>query len=135
MVPQRRSQASNAALVEELTAACTRPGDAVGRGDTARANREFDRAMNVARELLSRGRPASDAILDLLGHENPYVRKEVAFLALEIEPQRGEEVLAELGRNYSDLDIGFAAGFTLEQWRAGKLKTLSQWDSFRGRKS
>jgi Domain of unknown function (DUF2019) len=135
MAPQRRSQPSNAALLEELTAACARRGEAVGRGDTARANREFDRAMNAARELLSRGRPAADGILDLLGHENPYVRKEVAFLALEIEPQRGEQVLAELGRNYSDLDIGFTARFTLEQWRAGKLKTLSQWDSFPRRKS
>lgn len=127
---------SDALLLDELTTACVRRGGAVDRGDTTTANEEFDRAMQAARELLSRGRPAADGILSLLSHENPYVRKEAAFLALEIDPQQGEQVLEELSRSYTVgniglscrvLDIGFTARFTLEQWRTGKLKTLSQW--------
>jgi HEAT repeat protein len=124
--PEVGDKRPDAELLDELTAACVRRGHAFDCGNVKRANAEFDRATQVARELLSRGHSATDGILTLLSHENPFVRLEAAFLALEIEPERGEEVLEELGRSYTDLNIGFTSRFTLKQWRAGKLKTLSE---------
>ncbi len=96
-------------------------------GDITTANKEFDHAMNVARQLLPRGRSAADGVLALLSHANPYVRAETAFVALEIGPEQAERVLEELSHR-KDLDIGFTAEYTLKMWRAGQLRTLSQWE-------
>jgi HEAT repeat protein len=119
---------SDTELLDELTAAAIRRGRAFGVGDLALANSEFDRAMKIARELLLRGRPALEGILRLLSHEDPFVRLTAAFLAVEIEPRRGEQVFEDLARRHTDIQIGFTARFTLEQWRTGKLKTLSKWE-------
>ena len=65
----------------------------------------------------------------MLENKNPYVKKWAAFLAFEIDPLRAERVLEEISRNYlRDLNLGFSAGFTLELWRKGELRTISSWE-------
>src|SRR5262249_34904568 len=62
----------------------------------------------------------------MLEDQNPHVRDWGAFLALEIDPPKAERVLEEISRNYGR-SLGCSAHFTLEYWRKGKLRTLSQW--------
>ena len=52
----------------------------------------------------------------ILSNAHPYVREWAAFLALEWEASRAEEVLEEIGQSYSCGPgmLSFTAKFTLE---------------------
>ena len=127
--PIRDENRSDAALLEALVAACVHRGEALDHGHIATANTHFDLGTRLTRELLARGQAARNGILNLLNNENPYVRLHAAFVALELDPSRAEPVLEAIGRDHKDLNLGFSARFTLEQWRAGKLLTISKWNT------
>src|SRR6266699_3521553 len=128
-MPDRDENRSDAALLEALVAACVHRGEALDHGHIATANTQFGLGTRLTRELLARGQYARNGILDLLNNENPYVRLHAAFVALELDPSRAEPVLEAIGRDHKDLNLGFSARFTLEQWRAGNLLTISKWNT------
>jgi hypothetical protein len=108
-------------------------GEALDQLKPRKANAQFDIMVGLSRELLRRGTSVHPKILSMLENQNPHVKSWAAFLALEIDPLRGERTLEEISRNYPhSLNLGFTAEFTLKQWREGKLRTLSQWDGNRG---
>ena len=101
-------------------------GQELQEGSPRRANAQFGIMVKLSRELLRREHSARQKILSLLKNSDPYVREWAAFLALEFDVSKGEAVLEEIARNYTK-GLGFSARFTLEQWRKGELRTLSQW--------
>jgi hypothetical protein len=125
-IPDDLHDVSIESLLDGLAAACARRGEALDSGDIKAANAEFDLTTRLSRELLKRGGSARDGILNLLLSKNPYMRLHAAFLVLEIDPAQAEPVFEEISR-YKGLNLGFTAQFTLEQWRKGKLRTLSEW--------
>jgi hypothetical protein len=124
---KKHALCSDEELLQMLEARAKIRGQELEEGLPSRANAQFEVMVKLSCELLRRGQSGRQAILALLRSDHPYVREWAAFLALEFEASRGEEVLEEIVQNYSR-GLGLTAKFTLEQWRKGELKTLSQWD-------
>ena len=115
-------------LLAMLVARAVLQGELLDQLKPRKANAQFDIMVRLSCELLRRGGSAHPKILSMLENVNPHVRSWAAFLALEIDPPRGERVLEEISRNYPrNLNLGFTADFTLREWRTGKLRTISQW--------
>ncbi|HEX5235275.1 MAG TPA: DUF2019 domain-containing protein [Silvibacterium sp.] len=122
-------------LIQTLVEKNILRGAALEANTITKANRLFDQIAKISRELLQFGDPAHAKILALLTHENPYVLKWAAFLSLEFNPSKGEQVLEQLAqayvyRGFADpkvLQVGFSSEMTLKQWRRGELKFVSQW--------
>jgi hypothetical protein len=121
-------QCTDEELLEMLVTRAVVQGEALDQLKPRKANAQFDIMVKLSCELLRRGASVHPKILSMLENENPHVRSWAAFLALEIDPPRGERFLEGISRNYPrNLNLGFSAEFTLKQWRKGKLRTLSQW--------
>jgi hypothetical protein len=128
-----RRQCTDEELLQMLVARAVVNGEALDQLKPRKANAQFNVMVGLSRELLRRGASVHPKILSMLENPNPHVKSWVAFLALEIDPPRGERALEEISRNYRhSLNLGFTAEFTLKQWREGKLRTFSQWDCNRG---
>jgi hypothetical protein len=94
-----------------------------------RRTAQFNIMVKLSRELMRRGRSVHPKIRTLFESDDPHVRMWGAFLAFEFDAPEAERLLADIGRNCPGppLSLGFTARFTLEQWRKGELRTLSQW--------
>jgi hypothetical protein len=115
-------------LLDMLARRVAIQGELLDNLNPRKANAQVAIIVKLSCELLRRGSPVHPKILSLLENENPHVRFWAAFLALEIDPPRGERVLEEISRMFPrNLNLGFSAGYTLEQWRKRELRTLSQW--------
>jgi hypothetical protein len=126
IMPKKHALCSVEDLLRMLEARAKVRGHESEKGLPRRANAQYDIMVKLSCELLRRGQSGRQAILTLLECDHPYVREWAAFIALEFEPSRGEKVLEEIGQNYTR-GLGFSAKFTLQQWRKGELKTISQW--------
>ncbi|MCL2360112.1 MAG: DUF2019 domain-containing protein [Candidatus Bathyarchaeota archaeon] len=60
-------------------------------------------------------------LLELLEHENPYVRSWAAGYTLQIDPAKSEQTLEEVA-NIKGRMVAFSAEMTLKEWRKGNLK-------------
>jgi Domain of unknown function (DUF2019) len=128
-----RRQCTDEELLQMLARRAVDRGEALDQTKPRKANAQCDVMADLSRELLRRGASIHPKILSMLENQNPHVKSWAAFLALEIDPPRGEQALEEISRNYpQNLNLGFTAEFTLKQWRKGKLRTLSQWGGNRG---
>jgi hypothetical protein len=127
-MPKRHALCSDKELLQMLEARAKIRGQELDGGSPRKANAQFDIMAKLSRELLRRGHSAHQKILSLLKSDNPYVTMWGAFLALEFDPSKGEQVLEDIAQNYTR-GLGFSAKFALEQWRKGELRTLSQWDA------
>lgn len=125
-MPKKHALCNDDELLKMLEARAKTRGQALEEGNPKRANAQFDIMVKLSCELLRRGHSAHQRILSLLKSDHPYVREWAAFLVLEFDASKGEEALEEIAQNYSR-GLGFTAKFTLEQWRKGELRTLSQW--------
>jgi hypothetical protein len=127
-MPKKYVRCSDEELLEMLEARATIQGRELEKGTPKRANVQFGIMVRLSCELLRRGESAHQKVLSLLNNDNPYVRSWAAFLALELAPLKGEQVLEEIAHSYrGSLNLGFSARFTLKQWRNGELRTLRQW--------
>ena len=127
---KKHALCSDEELLEMLTTRAKIRGHELDRGSPQRANAQFRIMVKLSCELMRRGRSVHPKILSLLESDNPYVRMWAAFLAFEIDVPQAERVLADIERSYAGTgrpSLGFTAQFTLEQWRKGALRTLSQW--------
>jgi len=125
-MPKKHALCSDDELLQMLEARAKIRGQELEEGSPKRANAQFKIMVKLSCELLRRGHSTHQRILALLGSHHPYVREWGAFLALEFEASKGEEVLEEIAQNYSR-GLGFTAKFTLQQWHKGELRPLSQW--------
>jgi hypothetical protein len=125
-MPKKHALCSDEELLQMLEARAKTRGQELQEGSPRLANAQFDIMVKLSRELMRRGHSAQQKILSLLKNSNPYVREWAAFLALEFDVSKGEQVLEEIAQNYSR-GLGLSAKFTLGQWRKGELRTLSQW--------
>lgn len=114
-MPKKHALCRDEELLQMLEARAKTRGQELEEGSPGRANAQFDIMVKLSCELLRRGHSARQKILSLLNNSDPYV-----------DVSKGEAVLEEIARNYTK-GLGFSAQFTLEQWRKGELRTLSQW--------
>lgn len=126
-MPKKHADCSDEELLQMLEARTKMNGYELEKGMPGRANKQFRIMANLSRELMLRGSSAHQEILRLLDSDHPYVRAWAAFLAFEIDPTAAEGALEKLIQN-SSRGLRFDARFTLQLWRKGQLRTLSQWD-------
>lgn len=98
------------ALIAKLVEYDELRGLALRRNDIPAANRHFDRATPILKELASRNPEGRDALEGLLAHASPFVRLDAAFRVLAWAPASAIPVLARLalnpGSNYSHEERG-----------------------------
>lgn len=94
-------------------------GAAIDAGDYRTANRQNDVTAAISNELRKRGQERR--LLDLLEHENPWVRYWAAGEALQCAPGEAEPVLRRLAALPPSL-VRLTAETTLDEWRKGNLK-------------
>ena len=98
--------------------ACISKGEGEESGDT-RHDRKYWRIINKIYVRLKSEHRLSE-LLELLEHENPYVRLWAACYTLQIDETKAVTALEELAATQK-LMAGFSASITLKEWRAGRL--------------
>jgi hypothetical protein len=111
---------SDADLADRYLEAARRRGEALGVGDSDRANREFDDLTEIYREFKRRGTDAFDELLTSSHDRDPNVRGAVGWALIEFFPERARAILNELATKPGL--PGFSAGMTLREWDNGQLK-------------
>lgn len=99
--------------------ACTLKGAYSELGDSKNANKQYKKVHETY--LFFKNKNRLDVLLELLNHDNPYVRLGASTYTLQIDPQRAEKTLEELLGVRRGL-LGFEAQMTLQEWRKGNLK-------------
>jgi hypothetical protein len=87
------------------------------------ANLAFDEAVTIWRELQQRGSTAIEMFSHLLESDSPIIRLSAAAKLLFVMPQKAEQVLEQL--TGEPRLLGHSASMTLKEWRAGRLKPLT----------
>lgn len=97
-------------------------GQAMERGDSRIANRQFDIAWPARKELLRRGEEGKAVFLRLLQSPDAGVRYWSAGVALSFAPTQAEPVLEQLAATPGSVN-GFSASWFLKIWREGTLSS------------
>lgn len=98
--------------------ACIAKGEGEESGNTQN-DRKYYKAIHASYlRLKNEGR--LEELLELLSHENPYVRLWAAGYTLQIDAKKAETALEELAA-LRGVMAGFSASITLREWRAGRL--------------
>ena len=105
--------------IVKFVEACTRWGHYDNYGISKQCNKEFKNIRKMYETLKQENR--LDELLELLGHENPYVRLYAATYTLPIATQRAEQTLENL-TGIIKSNVGFVARMTLQEWRNGHMK-------------
>lgn len=103
----------------KFASACTLKGEYEEIGDSKNGNKQYKTINSIY--LLLKKENRLDELLELLDHENPYVRSWAAGYILQISPLRAEKTLEELA-NIKSRPVGFNAEMTLREWKKGNLK-------------
>jgi HEAT repeat protein len=88
-------------------------------GDSKTGNRHYKIISSVYEFLKDNNR--LDELVDLLEHEDPYVRLWASSYVLQIVPEKAEKTLEEISRIKSVM-AGFSAKITLDEWHKGTLE-------------
>lgn len=99
--------------------ACTLKGEYEEIGDSKNGNKQYKIIHSIY--LLLKKENRLEELIELLDHENPYVRSWAAGYTLQIFPLRAEKILEEL-TDIKSKPVGFNAEMTLREWRKGNLK-------------
>ena len=128
IMPKKYALCSDEELLQMLETSARIQGQLEEKGSVGKANSQHGIMVKLSCELIRRGNSAQQGILSLLKSGDPHVRAWAAFLALEFDASKGEEVLEEIAQDFPrGLGLGFSAKVSLERWRKGELRTLSQW--------
>ena len=98
--------------------ACIAKGEGEESGNTKQDRKHYEIIHSSYLRLKEAGR--LEELLELLNHENPYVRLWAASYTLQIAPAKAERTLEELSC-IRGVPAGFSASITLKEWRAGRL--------------
>ncbi len=104
--------------VLKFAEACIFKGECERLGDSRKEKREYRKIRSLYLFLKENQRLYE--LIELLDHENPYVRLWAAAYTLQISPQKSEKVLEELIPLKGTL-VGLSASITLKEWRKGNL--------------
>ncbi len=107
----------NAELLK-FVEACTRRGEFEELGNSKQANKEYKNIHSLY--LLLKKENRVEELLELLNHENPYVRLWAATYALQVSSVKAESALINLSGTKGNL-IGLCAQMTLQEWKKGNL--------------
>lgn len=99
--------------------ACIDKGEGEESGNTKNDRKHYKIIHSSYLQLKDAGR--LEELLELLNHENPYVRLWAASYTLQIDPAKAENTLEELSM-LRGIAAGFSASITLEEWREGRLR-------------
>ena len=105
--------------IVKFVEACTRWGHYDNYGISKQCNKEFKNIRKMYETLKQENR--LDELLELLDHENPYVRLYAATCTLPIATQRAEQTLENLTGIIKSM-VGHVARMTLQEWRNGHMK-------------
>lgn len=111
---------SDDALVTAYVDAAVTNGSAIDGGDYRMANRQYDVGVEISAEFRRRGSLAEQRLLELLAHENPWVRYWAATDVLRFAHSVAEPVLEGLAALPLSL-VCLSAETILVEWRKGNL--------------
>lgn len=120
MKRQDLKHASISELLDIYADAAISHGTAMSVGDHKVANKSYDIVAGVYREIRHRGPETQKALLTLIVHNDPLVRRWAASHALEFAPEEGTPILEEIAK--SGGLMGLNAEMTLMEWRNGTLE-------------
>jgi hypothetical protein len=107
-------------LANAYAEAARRRGEALGVGDSDRANREFDDLSAIYREFKRRGTGAFDALIASSWDRDANVRAAIGWALIELFPEQARAILNDVATQPGL--PGFSAGMTLREWEKGHLK-------------
>ena len=105
--------------VQKFADACAIKGEYEEIGDSKNGNKQY-KVINSIYLLLKKENRLNE-LLELLSHDNPYVRSWAASYTLQISPTLAEETLKELA-NIKGRPVAFNSEMVLREWRKGNLK-------------
>ena len=105
--------------LENFINACVAKGKAEQIGDSDSDKLHYD-IIDSIYQLLKNSTRLND-LVELLEHENPYVRLWAAYYCLQVTPSKAENALKKLSKEKGVM-AGFSAQITLDEWRKGNLK-------------
>ena len=104
-------------IVTRYVAAAIAHGEAT-LDDYRTANEQYSKKRKALHELEDLGR--RDLLLDLLEHDNAFVRCSAAADTLRIDEQRATSALKDLTKERGI--VGFNAKMILQEWKKGNLR-------------
>lgn len=107
--------------ITEFVNACIAKGEGEESGNTKHDRKYYNIINKVYLQLKAEQR--LDELLELLEHENPYVRLWAATYTLQIDSVKAEKALEKLAATIKIM-AAFNASMTLKEWRAGHLNNL-----------
>ena len=110
---------SAADCIDTFVDACIAKGEGEESGNTKDDRKHYKIIHSSYLQLKDAGR--LEELLNLLNHENPYVRLWAASYTLQIAPAKAEKTLRKLSC-IRGIPAGFSASITLKEWRAGRLQ-------------
>ncbi|HYM17658.1 MAG TPA: DUF2019 domain-containing protein [Micropepsaceae bacterium] len=108
-------------LVGQFRAYALEQESALLDSDTDEYNRLYDKMEAIDLELRTRGLEARKALLRLLDHESPRVRRAAAVRSLAISPERSLATIKEIASSHLMPEAG-RAGMTLYHLEQGIFK-------------
>ena len=120
------TKALDADLIAALECVAISYGQALEDANPKLANKAHDESERIYKELEMRGPSATSLILPLLHADHDWVRYIAAAYALNFDPVRAKEVLAELKAGRA---LGAMAYTTLLNWEMSHLKSNSEYAS------
>jgi hypothetical protein len=109
-------------LIAEYTKSAIEHGLGTENGNSKRTNRAYDKIHRCYQSLKNFGDLGSQAITNLMEHENDSVKCWSAYHSLLYHRQKAVETLEDLAKK--DGIIAFNAEMTLELWKKGTLKII-----------
>lgn len=105
---------------DRYVAAIAEHGRCAKSGDYKRGNAAFDRMIAALGELRGRADRGEAVLIELLGHEDGWVKCAAATHLLPLRPELATAILENLAAGPQSR-LEFNAMMVLREWRAGKL--------------
>jgi len=95
-------------------------GAATESGDSTEGNKHYDGIVKALRSLRELGKPGEQALLDLIGDSEAWVRCWAATHSLAVNPERARGALEELATMKGI--VAFSARTVLDEFAKGTLE-------------
>lgn len=107
-------------LLNKYICAAVEYGQAMKNHNSAIANQKYDTINKIYKDLMNLGQEGKQALINLMDHQEPYVRLSAGTQSLNFAEDKAKKVLMEL--KAEGRPIGFDAGMVLKEWKKGNLR-------------